>query len=137
MVKETPICPVCGMPLRATGVNPDMYYCMKRKIWEPSLGMYLDVVDASVYVDANGKETLRVIEVPPFSFTITDDGRKQETIIRKVVAPERDDQMRKLYSSKARTFERKILLTIPAVAKMPWNDRAKVAERVKLYLLFS
>lgn len=96
--------------------------------------MYLDIVDATVYVDTNGREALRVIEVPPFSFTITDDGRKQETVIRKIIAPERDDKMKR---SLARTFERKVLLTIAAVAKMPWNDKAKVAERVKLYLLFS
>lgn len=133
MTREPPICPVCGLPLRATGVNPDMYYCMQRKVWEPDLGIYLDIIDSTIYLDPEGKQILRVIEVPPFSFTITDDDQKKETVIRKVVAPERSPRDR----NKARVLERKVILTIPAVAKLPWKDKKAVAERVKLYLLFS
>jgi hypothetical protein len=78
---------------------------MKRKVWEPDLGIYLDIVDSTIYVDPEGKQILRVIEIPPFSFTIVDDDQKQETVIRKVIAPERSLRDR----NKARTLEIKII----------------------------
>ena len=37
IMMEAPICPVCGLTLRATGVNPNMYYCTKRKVWVSDL----------------------------------------------------------------------------------------------------
>jgi hypothetical protein len=130
--KQPPICPVCGIPLRPTGNNPDMYYCTKRKIWIQDLGMHLDIIDATIYVSPDGKPTLKIIEIPPYSFTITDDPGKTSTVIRKVMPQERLPGARK-----ARTLERKIILSMDVVAKLPWHDREKVLERVKLYLLFS
>jgi hypothetical protein len=131
MSREIPICPVCGNKLRATGVNPDMYYCTKRKIWVSDLGTHLEIVDATVYLDPEGKQTVRTIEIPPYSFTITDDA-KQETVVRKIIAPERTRPW-----MPGRIFQKKIVLTIPSVISLPWNDRNKVLERMKLFILFS
>lgn len=110
-----------------------MYYCTKRKVWVSDLGIHLDIIDSTIYVAPDGRQTLKIIEVPPYSFTITDEEKNQKTVIRKVVAPERVPWQK----TKARTLERKILLTVNAAMKGPWNDKEKVHERVKLYLLFS
>jgi hypothetical protein len=130
---EAPICPVCGNILRATGVNPNMYYCTKRKVWVSDLGMHLDIVDATIYVEpVSGRQTLKIIEVAPYSFTITDDVIKK-TEVRKIMPEERIPGMRRT----ARNLERKKVLSIEACMKLPWNDKEKVLERMKLYLLFS
>lgn len=131
---EAPICPVCGLTLRATGVNPNMYYCTKRKVWVSDLGMHLDIVDATIYVDPlSGKQTLKIIEVAPYSFTITDDTVTKKTEVRKIMPEERIPGTRK----SSRSLERKKVLSIEACMKLPWNDKEKVLERMKLYLLFS
>lgn len=132
-MSEPPICPVCGNGLRATGVNPNMYYCTRRKVWMSDLGTHLDIVDATVYVAPDGRQTMKVIEVPPYSFTIIDDGVTQKTDVRKVMHEERLPGMR----SSARTYERKMVLSVQAVMNLPWNSKEKVLERMKLYLLFS
>lgn len=133
--KEPPICPVCGIPLRPTGNNPDMYYCTKRKIWMQDLGMHLDIIDATIYLAPDGQQTLKIIEVPPYSFTITDDNCcKQSTVVRKVIPQDRTFPPGPL---RARTLERKIVLSVDAAMKLPWHDKEKVLERMKMYLLFS
>jgi hypothetical protein len=131
--KETPICPVCGDTLKATGVDPNMYYCTKRKIWFPDIGAHLDTIEATIYVDDDGKYTLQVIEVPPYRFTITDNAKVQKTEVEKVVKHE-PAPGHKWYP---RALGRKVILTIPSIMNLPWNDKEKVLERMKLFLLFS
>ena len=131
---ESPTCPVCGGGLRATGANPHMYYCTRRKVWVSDLGIHLDIIDATVYIDPQtGKRTWKLIEIPPYSFRIVDDGSIEKTDVRKVMPQERLPGMRK----GARTLERKKVLSLNCAMRLPWNDKAKVLERMKLYLLFS
>lgn len=132
-MSQAPDCPVCGNPLRATGVNPDMYYCTRRRVWVSDLGLHLDIVDATIHVAPDGRRTYKVIEVPPYSFTIIDDKDIKQTIIRKVMPEERIPGMKR----SARRLERKIVLDFDFPIKMRWNDKEKVLERMKLYLLFS
>lgn len=133
MTSENPICPVCGNALKATGVDPNMYYCIKRKIWVSDLGIHLDIVDATVSITPEGKINWQLIEIPPYSFLITDDAKGQQTVVRKVLAPE----SKPYYKARAKTYERKIVLTVPALMKLPWNNKEEVLNRMKLYLLFS
>ncbi len=133
MAMELPNCPVCGNALKATGVDPNMYFCVKRKVWISDLGIHLDIVDATLNILPDGKVTWQLIEIPPYSFLITDDEKGQQTVVRKVIGPELTPWNKK----RAKTFERKIVLTVPALMKMPWNNKQKVLERMKLFLLFS
>lgn len=133
MVTENPTCPVCGNALKATGVDPNMYYCIKRKVWVSDLGLHLDIVDATLNLAPDGKVIWQLIEIPPYSFLITDDEKEQQTVVRKVVAPETSPHNK----IRAKTFQRQIVLTVPAVMKLPWHDKQAVLERMKLYLLFS
>ena len=110
-----------------------MYYCTRRKIWVSELGIHLDIVDSTIYVDPDGKQTFRVIEVPPYSFTITDDERTKKTDVRKVMPEARRPGQRK----GSRQLERKMVLSVGSVINMPWNDKEKLLEKMKLYLLFS
>lgn len=130
---ENPICPVCGNTLKATGVDPNMFYCIKRKVWVSDLGLHLDIVDATINLSSEGKVIWQLIEIPPYSFLITDDDKGEQTVVRKVVAPEE----RPYNKSRAKTYQRKIVLTVPALMKLPWNKKEEVMERMKMYLLFS
>lgn len=133
MAIENPICPVCGNALKATGVDPNMYYCIKRKVWVSDLGLHLDIVDATLNITPEGKTTWQLIEIPPYSFLISDDEKGQQTVVRKVIAPEKNpwDKVR------AKTYRREIVLTVPALMKLPWNNKEEVLKRMKLYMLFS
>ena len=130
---NAPLCPVCGMTLQATAVNPNMYYCTKRRVWVSDLGDHLDTVDAAIYVAPDGRQTMKVIEIPPYIFSITDDGNVQKTVVKKLMPPDG------LPWKKLRLLgpERKIILTGPAVMTMPWNDKEKVVKKLHLYMLFS
>ena len=133
MSKEIPICPVCGKTLKATGVDPFMYYCTKRKIWFPHIGTHLDTVEATIWTDAEGKYVLQIIEIPPYRFTITDDVDEQKTEISKIAYQETMPP-HKWYPH---ALSREVILNIPTVINLPWNNKEKVLERVKLFLLFS
>ncbi len=128
-----PNCPVCGMTLKATGVNPDMYYCTKRKVWISDLGIHLDIVDSTIYVEPDGRQTLKIIEVPPYTFTITNEEKSQKTVVRKMIPKCSYPWIKEL----ARPMDKVTILTVNAVLELPWNDKKKVYEKVKLYLLFS
>ncbi len=133
MTRQIPTCPVCGNTLKATGADPDTYYCVKRKIWISDLGIHADIVDAAINVSPEGKVRWQHIEVPPYSFIITDDEKGQSTVVRKLMAPERlPAHIRKTF-----TYEKKTILTIKAIMNLPWNNKQKVMERMKMFLLFS
>lgn len=129
----TPICPVCGMTLKATGVNPNMYYCTKRKVWVSDLNIHYDTVDSTVFVAPDGRQTLKIIEIPPYKFIITDEEKIQKTVVHKMMAPDTIPWQR----SSTHTVNKKVILTVNTVMKLPWNNKEKVHEKVKLYLLFS
>lgn len=131
---EAPICPVCGEALKVTGANPNVYACTKRKVWLSDLGLHCEIIDATVYVDLQtGKRTSKLIEIPPYVFWITDDGSTQKTDVRKLVLEERIPGIKQ----GSRSFERKRVLSLNCAMKLPWNDKEKVMERMRLYLLFS
>jgi len=132
--KETPICPVCGNALKATGVDPNMYYCTKRKVWFPDVGAHIDTIEATVCLDADSKPILQIIEVPPYRFTITNEAKGQKTEISKIVLRQDRVSPHKWYPH---AINRETILTLPTAINLPWNNKEKVLERVKLFLLFS
>lgn len=134
MSKETPICPVCGNALKVAGVDPNMYYCPKRKIWFPDIGAHIDTIEATIYIDASGRHTLQIIEVPPYRFTITDEDKIQKTEISKIAV--RQDRVHS-YKWYPQSITRDPILILSTALKLPWNNKEKVLERMKLFLLFS
>lgn len=134
MSKETPICPVCGDVLKISGVDINMYYCPKRKIWFPDIGAHIDTIEATICFNADGKPTLQIIEVPPYRFTITDEDQFQKTEISKIAVRQDRVHPQKWYPQ---AITREPILILSTALKLPWNNKEKVLERMKLFLLFS
>lgn|SRR5574337_1238610 len=127
------ICPICGNALKAMGTNPNLYTCTKRKVWVSDLGIHVEIVDAAISLSSTGKQIYKVIEVPPYIFSIADDEGKKQTEITEMV-PIADVPWRKIVG---RPYDRKVILRISAALDLPWHDKQKVFEKVRLYLLFS
>lgn len=123
---ENPICPVCNQPLLKDGITPNMYSCIRRKIWTPELGIYLDVVDYSVLKNTNGDLISERIQVAPYDIYVFGN----QTEIRKVMPPEN--------KKGAKIFKSQIILTIAAPLKFQTpTTRQKIIERIKMLVLFS
>lgn len=132
-----PSCLICGMPLKASGGDTNMYYCTTRKEYMSEWGLHLDVTDSVIYIDPNkGRETMWIVEIPPYRFTMTDFGSGPKTEVHKTVLPELAPWDREIENVKIFLYK-KLILTVPSVMKLPWHDKQKVLERLKLYLLFS
>lgn len=124
---KVPVCPVCGLVLKTTVINPVLYYCEKRKFWLTEPGMYIDIIDATIYMSADGRKTLKIIDIPPFTFTIFDEINFKRTKIYKIMP-----------SHQTKSLTKEMVLDIAGTAiDLPWNDKEKVLDKIKLYLLFS
>jgi hypothetical protein len=109
-----------------------MYFCNKRRVWISSLGQHVDSVDAAIFVAPDGRQTMKTIEVLPYIFNITDDGYTQKTVVKKMIPI--DAAWKKMMLPNG---ERRVVLTLPVAMNMPWDNKAKVLEKMRLYLLFS
>lgn len=127
-------CPVCGNALKATSVDPNLYFCVKRKVWVSDLGIHMTIIDATINIrPEDGKVTWQVIEIPPYRFVLSDDEQGEKTVIQKYVAPE-DSPWNKI---RGQSVKREVILTVPSLLKLPWDNKEQVFEKVKLFLLFS
>jgi hypothetical protein len=133
MTIENPTCPVCGNTLKATGTDPNMFYCVKRKVWVSDLGIHIDIVDATIYRTPDGKVVWQVIEIPPYRFLLNDDDKGQLTTVSKYVTLNKKPWDKQ----NAMAWKREVILTVQALINLPWNDKDQVLEKLKLYLLFS
>ena len=132
-----PLCLVCGATLTPGG-DTNMYYCATRKEYMSEWGLHVDVTDSVIYVDPQrGRETMWIVEIPPYRFTMTDFG-EPKTEVHKTVLPGDPpwDKVSDPNSIKFLLFK-KLILKVPVLMKLPWHDRQKALERLKLYLLFS
>lgn len=136
---KSPVCLVCGMPLKATGGDTNMYYCVTRKEYVSEWNVHLDVVDSVIYIDPiRGCETMWVVEVPPYRFTMTDFESGPKTEVHKTVLPDWPPWNKTMDPESIKTLMyKKLILTVPARMKLPWHDKQQVLERLKLYMLFS
>lgn len=123
-------CPVCHFPMKASGINSDMYFCARRKIYSTYLSIWLDIVDATICVAPNGQRTLSIIEVPPYTFTIRDDEIGQKTEVRKIIPVD-------VVMGKAQSLDRVKVFEVDSIMNLPWDNAKRVIERVGVYLLFS
>src|SRR5579885_2271574 len=123
------LCPVCNQPMVVTGLNPNIYQCQRIKVLVPELNTKVDNIHAQFYVEPlTQKITYKVIELGAYSFTISDDFNKKSTVVSCLKEIPRKPKQ-------ARSFERKTILKLDSAIDLPWNDREKVFERLKLYLL--
>lgn len=130
-----PVCLVCGKPLKATGGDTNMYYCAMRKEWVSEFGVHLDIVECVIYVDPEKKrETMWVVELAPYRFTMTDFPTGPKTEVHQTVLPDAGPWDRDFVKS---FLYKKRILTVPAVMKLPWDNKQQVLDRLKLYMLFS
>lgn len=129
-MSQAPACPVCHRSMTVTGINPNMYFCERRQIYSDDLGVHLEVVDATIFVAPDGRHTLSIIEVPPYSFTMRDDEMGKKTEVRKIIPQD-------IVMGKARVLERHKVFEVDSLMNLPWDNKKKVLERVGIYLLFS
>lgn len=147
-MRDILICPVCGNPLIMSGIQSsslelaDIYYCPKRDVWVPELEMSRDVIDCTLFINSDDKPIYKVIEIPPYIFTIYDYHYQslgeihRKTSVVKII---RNTLLKSVgqdfighdLTSKVRLFE------IDAVMDLPWHDRDKILNKVKLYTLLS
>lgn len=124
------LCPVCGSPLRATAPNPDMYTCTRRKVWVSELNLFLNIIDATIYLSPEGKQIQKIIEIPPYIFNIIDTDQLQVTKVKQI-------RLDKTGRNTNRIFNEETILRIDAVMDMPWKNKKKIVEKLKTYILFS
>lgn len=117
-----------------------MYYCPARKEWMSEFGIHLDVTESVIYIDAASRqETMWIVEIPPYRFTMSDfPHRGPKTEVHKTVLPDWPpwDKTKDPESVKTLLYKKRIL-TVSALMNLPWHDKQKVFDRLKLYLLFS
>jgi hypothetical protein len=136
---KPPVCLVCGATLTASGGDTNMYYCVKRKEYVAEWNVHLEVMDSIIYLDPISKqETMWVVEIPPYRFTMTDFSSGRKTEVHKKVLPDWPPWNKAADPESVKTLlYNELILTVPSLMKLPWHDRQKTLERLKLYLLFS
>lgn len=134
---KAPDCLVCGQPLRASGGDTNMFYCVTRKEHISEWNVHVDYVDTIIYVDPiDRRETMWVVEIPPYRFTMTDFSLGQKTEVHKTVMPDGAPWDQEI-ENREMFLQKKLILKVACLLNLPWHDRQKVLERLKLYLLFS
>lgn len=136
-------CPICQVAMNPTA-NPNMFICNRRKVFVQELNCMLETTHAMIYIDPNGNQSFKVIEVMPYSFEIHDTEELKQTRIIKLVDPNKKKAQDKGKSSAKyqtpkgpRTFERQNLITLPGVVHCDWHNKEAVYDRVKMYMVFS
>jgi len=116
-----------------------MYYCDTRKEYVSDWNIHVEVTDSVIYIDpVSGRETMWVVEIPPYRFTMTDFTSGQKTEVHKRVLPDWPPWNKTTDPESVKTLlYYKLILKVPSIMKLPWHNKEKVLERLKLYLLFS
>lgn len=106
---EKPHCPICRQVLIASGLDGSIYYCSDAA-----------TTHATIHFGLDGKIDLQVLDIGPYSITITDSQDKQTTVIRKY------------------NFGfKETILELPKALQLSWHNKEQVMEKIALYLLFS
>ena len=136
MTEPAPLeCPVChNFMTPSVGVNYGgdvVYQCHKKTIHVENVGL-MEVVDAVYFVRTVQPldVSLKVIEIYPYTFTIANKNDFTKTTVR-VERKDEFTQFAPLLASK------EVILEIPYLLDLPWDDRDKVLEKMKTYILFS
>lgn len=124
------LCPVCNQPMSNTEVNNFMYGCRRKRVWNSELSMYLDIVDAVVYLSPEGQIIRKIIEVGSYSFVICYEEGNLSTEIRQLKCNSNN-------INKNRIFESVVILKISATLDCQWNNKKSVYDKVKACLVFS
>ncbi len=106
---ENPHCPICRQVLIASGLDDRLYYCSDAA-----------TTHATVHFSLDGKVDLQILDIGPYSITVTDTQDKQSTTIRK-----------------HNSIFKEIVLELPAALQLSWHNKEQVMEKIALYLLFS
>ena len=102
-------CPICRQILIASGLDGYVYYCSDAA-----------TTHATIHYGLDGKIDLQILDIGPYSVTITDNQDKQSTVIRK-------------YNS----LFKETVLELPKALQLPWHNKDQVMDKIALYLLFS
>lgn len=137
-------CPICQVAMNQTA-NPNMLICNRRKVYVKELDCTVETTHAMIYINPEGRQAFKVIEVMPYTFEIHDTDELKQTRIIKVVDPAKKKMKDRYKSSTSkyqtakgpRTFERENLITVPGVVNCDWHNKEAVFERVKMYMVFS
>ena len=123
-----PPCPVCNRTMIHT--VDGIWSCPPRKISFAKLNTTLEIRHASFFYEGD-KCTYQNIISGEYSFKIWNSTEQQKTEI--FVLQKKEYR----YKSKLKEFHWVKILEIPAAVSLPWNNPAKVADRVKTYIIFS
>jgi len=135
-------CPICQVAMNPTA-NPNMLICNRRKVFVKELDCTLETTHAMIYINPEGKQSFKVIEVMPYTFEIHDTDELKQTRIIKTVDPSKKKKNQNYSTAKyqtgkgTRVFERENLITLPGVVTCDWHNKEAVFDRVKMYLVFS
>jgi len=124
------LCPVCKEEMRQT-INTSLYMCPvenRRIVFSDFAMTYLDSV---IYLNADGSPHTQIYEIPPYKFGIWNFGNS--TVIEKASLMNK----RISFTLSNNAYQYRPLLTINYILDLPWDNREKVLEKVKGYLIFS
>ncbi len=106
---EKPHCPICRQFLTASGLDERVYYCSDAA-----------TTHATIHFDLDGKIDLQILDIGPYSITITNSQKTQSTVIRK-----------------HNSVFKETVLELSTALELPWHNKKQVMEKIALYLLFS
>lgn len=128
-------CPICQVAMNPTA-NPNMFICNRRKVFVKELDCTLETTHAMIYLNPEGKQSFKVIEVLPFTFEIHDSNELKKTRISKLSKLGNKDKTNPVTRGN-RTFESQTLIELPGVVHCDWHNKQSVYDRVKMYMVFS
>ena len=142
-------CPICKQPLRRMYDNPNIFECPPHKVDIPELNTRQEIQHVQI-VAVENKIANMFINTGLYSFDVFYQPMKIKrrctgspakiivneaplTIIRKLEIVKKPNWDR----STNKQFIYKELLRVNAIVDLFWSNKAQLADRVKLYLLFS
>lgn len=120
------------------------YVCETKEEFIPELKAKVEYNHASVYVDDEGQQVIKRIDVLPYSFEIIEQEDVKQTRIMKVTNPafkvrSKDSVYERIPSIKYGDLrlEIKTIIVVPNAINVQWDDKTAVLDRVKMFMLFS
>jgi hypothetical protein len=123
------LCPVCQKPLSDAECE-GVFQCTRQKTHIEGIGDR-DIIHATIFVNEDGKQTVKFIEVGAYAFEIHDQKDFKSTRITKIM-PVGKGRIRR----NGLTHARETLIVVPSVVNAPWHDPKLVEEKVRLYCWF-
>lgn len=131
-------CPICGISMKITD-NSNLFLCpTKRRMYLEQFGESVDYYDCALEIHAEGGFTYQQYEIPPYKIVIRSPRiytapRDQGTHITTIKSMHYDNHL----GMGDPIIQWQEVLDTTEMLSLPWHDREKCLDRIKLLITFS